>query len=136
MRMILTAVIGLLGGSFGAALVALVQFFVNRHDERKGKSDTIRGEIAAVRQSVDKLSAEVAMDRATSARIRILDFSDEVRHGVKHSKESFDQVNLDIDAYRRYCDGHKDYRNNRAVMAIANIERVYRECLKQQDFLD
>lgn len=134
--MIFTAIAALFSGSFGAAMVALVQFLVARHDEKKGKSDTIRGEIAAVKESVDRLSAEVAMDRATSARIRILSFSDEIRHGVRHSKESFDQVNLDIDAYRRYCDDHKDYRNNRAVMAISNIERVYRACLEKQDFLD
>lgn len=134
--MILTAITALLSGSFGAAIIALVQFLISRHDEKKGKSDTIKGEIAAVRKSVEKLSAEVAMDRATSARIRILSFSDEIRHGVRHSKESFDQVNLDIDAYRQYCDSHREYKNNRATMAIANIERVYQECLKKQDFLD
>lgn len=134
--MIWTAAAALLSGSFGAALVALIQFFVNRHDEKKGKNDTIKGEIAAVKKSVDKLAAEVAMDRATSARIRILQFSDEVRHGVKHSKESFDQVNLDIDAYKKYCETHKDYQNNRAKMAIANIEHIYAQCLASNAFLN
>lgn len=126
----------LLGGSFGAALVALVQFFVNRHDKKQDKTDAVGSEVAKLRKDVGKLSGELAEDRATNARIRILCFSDEVRHGVKHSKESFDQVNLDIDTYRRYCEDHPEYKNNRAVMAIANIERVYADCLREQDFLE
>ena len=131
-----TVFAALMGGSFGAALVALVQFFVNRHDQKKGKSNTLRDEMSELRKDVGKLANEMAEDRATNARIRILGFSDEVRHGVRHSKESFDQVNLDIDTYRRYCDDHPDYKNNRAVMAIANIERVYADCLRKQDFLE
>ena len=83
-----------------------------------------------------KLTGELAEDRATNARIRILRFSDEVRHGVLHSKESFDQVNLDIDTYHRYCEDHPEYKNNRAVMAIANIQRVYAKCLENNGFLD
>lgn len=126
----------LLGGSFGAALVALVQFLVSRHDKKKDKSDSVSAEVAGLRKDVGKLADELAEDRATNARIRILCFSDEVRHGVRHSKESFDQVNLDIDTYRRYCDGHPEYKNNRAVMAIANIERVYANCLREKDFLE
>lgn len=131
-----TVFAALMGGSFGAALVALVQFFVSRHDRKKDKSDTVRDEVAGLRKDVGKLADEMAEDRATNARIRILGFSDEVRHGVRHSKESFDQVNLDIDTYRRYCDDHPNYKNNRAVMAIANIERVYADCLREQDFLE
>ncbi len=131
-----TVFAALMGGSFGAALVALVQFFVNRHDQKKGKSNALKDDLSELRKDVGKLANEMAEDRATNARIRILCFSDEVRHGVRHSKESFDQVNLDIDTYRRYCDGHPNYKNNRAVMAIANIERVYADCLRKQDFLE
>lgn len=129
-------VAALMGGSFGAALVALVQFFVNRHDKKQDKSDAVSAEVAELRKDVGKLAGEIAEDRATNARIRILCFSDEVRHGVRHSKESFDQVNLDIDTYRRYCEDHPEYKNNRAVMAIANIKRVYAKCLEENSFLD
>ena len=41
----------------------------------------------------------------------------------------------DIDFYERYCRDHEDYRNNRAVHAIANISRVYDERLQKHDFL-
>lgn len=126
----------LIGGSFGAALVTFLQFLVNRHDRKKDKSDVVSEAVEGLRKDVSKLSGELAEDRATNARIRILCFSDEVRHGTRHSKESFDQVNLDIDTYRRYCNDHPDYKNNRAVMAIANIERVYADCLRKKDFLE
>ena len=119
----------LLSGSFGAALISLVQFLIKRRDSKDDKTD-------AVIAKVGQLQREFEEDRASNARIRILRFSDEVRHGVRHSKESFDQVNLDIDAYHRYCNSHPEYKNNRAVMAIANIESVYAKCLRENDFLE
>lgn len=125
-----------MGGAFGAALVSLFQFLLTRKDKKDEKKDEIRAAVTGIKYELDTLRDEIAEDRATDARIRILRFSDEVRHSVRHSKESFDQVNLDIDTYRRYCKEHPNYRNNRAVMAIANIERVYAECLRKQDFLE
>lgn len=125
-------VAALLGGAFGAKLLDLISFFVSRKDKKDSYMEAVDG----IRKDVGKLAGEIAEDRATNARIRILRFSDEVRHGVRHSKESFDQTNLDIDTYRRYCDDHPEYKNNRAVMAIANIERVYSDCLCTQDFLE
>lgn len=127
---------GLMSGAFGASLVSLIQFMITRKDKKDDKFDAIAADVAEIKNEQVSMRNEIAEDRATNARIRILSFSDEVRHNVRHSKESFDQINLDIDTYRRYCDGHPDYKNNRAVMAIANIERVYAECLRKQDFLE
>ena len=59
-----------------------------------------------------------------------------ILHKMRHSKEMFDQINEDIDAYRKYCDKHPEYKNNKAVMAIGNIEKVYGMCLEQHDFLE
>ena len=119
----------LFGGAFGAALVSLVQFLINRKDQKQDKIDAVISEVELMRKEFEE-------ERTSLARIRILRFSDEVRHGVRHSKESFDQVNLDIDTYHRYCNTHPDYKNNRAVMAIKNIENVYARCLRDNDFLE
>lgn len=127
---------GLMSGAFGASLVSLFQFFLARKDAKELKKDELAEAVTGIKTELDTMRNEIAEDRATDARIRILRFSDEVRHNVRHSKESFDQVNLDIDTYRSYCDAHPDYKNNRAVMAIANIERVYSECLRKNDFLE
>lgn len=40
----------------------------------------------------------------------------------------------EIDFYERYCKEHPEYENNRAVLAIQNIERVYSERLEKHDF--
>lgn len=132
MEQTVTIILSIFGGG---ALLTFLQYLITRHDEKKGKHKSIMDAIEAVRKDVDALRGEISEDRANNARIRILSFSDEVQRKMKHSKESFDQINSDIDTYRRYCDKHQEYKNNRAVMAIANIERVYAECLEEHDFL-
>ena len=68
-------------------------------------------------------------------RVRILTFADEIRRGVRHSKETFDQVLSDIDTYERYCADHPDFMNNKTVAAKAKILDVYDKCLGNNDFL-
>ena len=68
-------------------------------------------------------------------RRRVLDFNTEILRGNKHTEEDFVEVMLIIDRYEAYCRNHPDYRNNRAVHAIANISRVYDDRLKNNDFL-
>ena len=126
---IFSAVVG------GGALLSFIQFLINRHDAKSGKYAGITSALSEIKKDVDALRADIDRDRATDARIRILSFSDEILHSVRHSKESFDQVNSDIDAYRKYCDRNPQFKNNKAVMAIANIERVYESCLERNDFL-
>lgn len=72
---------------------------------------------------------------ATTARYRILRFNDEVLHGQHHTKEHFDQILGDITSYETYCSNHPEYENNKAVMAICNIKRVYQQCAADNEFL-
>lgn len=72
---------------------------------------------------------------AIDCRVRILTFADEIRRGMKHSKETFDQVLSDIDSYERYCAEHPDFMNNKTVAAKAKILEVYSECIDGNDFL-
>lgn len=132
-NVVLTVVLAVLGSS---GLSALITFLINRHDRRNDDKAEIIAKIDSLGNKIDAMEGKLEETRATEARIRILSFSDEVRHGVLHSKESFDQINSDIDSYRHYCKSHPDYENNRSVMAIANIERVYSERLERNDFLE
>lgn len=68
-------------------------------------------------------------------RMRILQFADELRRGIEHSEEFFDQVLDDITAYEHYCDTHAEYENSKAMAAIQKIERTYQERLDKNDFL-
>ena len=84
---------------------------------------------------VDILKREEELERARQARQRILRFNDEILFNKRHSKEHFDEILDDIDTYEAYCDSHENYENNKAVLAISTIREVYRECLKDHDFL-
>lgn len=84
---------------------------------------------------LDNHIQENIVDEVGQSRKRILRFNDELLHMEKHSKEHFIEILSDIDDYEHYCDFHPDYPNNRAVLAIENIKRIYAECLQDDDFL-
>ena len=65
----------------------------------------------------------------------ILHFNNELLRSIPHTKEEFIEILAKIDWYNDFCNDRKDYRNSRAVHAIANIERVYDERLQKHDFL-
>lgn len=118
----------------GGAGLAFLQFLITRHDEKK--KNTLMKAIEAVKKEVDELKGIVQKNQATTARTRILRFSDEILHKMRHSKEMFDQAMEDIDIYREFTSKNPDYKNGKATMAIENIERVYAMCLEQHDFLE
>lgn len=99
----------------------------------------LNGEVLEkVQKMEDKLDKHISDDDARHAdthRQRVLRFNDELIHGVHHSKEHFDDILVEIDDYERYCEGHPNYRNSRAVKAIANINRVYDDLLKTNGFI-
>ena len=80
---------------------------------------------------MDKLNES----EATNCRYRILRFDDEIRHKVKHTEEHFNQIIEDIDDYERYCSGHPNYKNSKAVSAIENTRRTYEKCRRENSFL-
>ena len=74
-------------------------------------------------------------NRADERRANILRFNNELVRELPHTREEFVEILADIDVYERYCREHPDYKNNRAVHAIANIGRVYDDRLKKHDFV-
>ena len=111
------------------AFFTFIQYLINRYDSRRSELKTIQKEITTIR-------GEIAENKVTTSRRRILDASDAILNtGVHHSKEWFDQLLDDIDNYDRYCVSHPDYRNSVAVSAIANIKRIYQQCLETSSFL-
>lgn len=85
-----------------------------------------------------KLDGHIEMDDRRTAdghRARILHFNNELLRDIGHTQEEFFEVLAEIDAYEDYCREHPEYPNNRAVLAIENIQEVYKERLKKRDFL-
>ena len=88
-----------------------------------------------VEKDVAEVKREVGESSAVTSRYRILRFDDEILHDVKHSKEHFDQILLDIDVYEKFCEEHPDFKNNLAVMAIKHIKEIYSKCSRENSFL-
>lgn len=95
----------------------------------------MNGELQTLKDKVDEAEDKADMDRAIIARVRILRFNDEILRPMRHSKESFDQALEDIDSYEHYCHEHPEFRNNKTVLSIKNIKKVYEKQLKTNDFL-
>lgn len=91
--------------------------------------------IAAIEKKLDEHIAADDKRDADRHRLEILRFNNELLRSIDHTKEEFIQVLAEIDAYKRFCEDHPDYPNNRAVLAIENIRENYRERLKKHDFL-
>ena len=92
--------------------------------------------VDGLEKNIKNLRAECEEREATKCRARILRFGDEILHNVKHSKEHFDQILLDITAYEQCCSTHPNFKNNVAVANINRINREYDECANNNGFLE
>ena len=92
--------------------------------------------VDSLERNVENLRNECEEREATKCRARILRFGDEILHNVKHSKEHFDQILLDITAYEQYCNTHPNFKNNVAIATINRINREYDECANNNGFLE
>lgn len=93
---------------------------------------------AAQKESRERLESHIKLDdrrEADKVRAGILQFNKELLRDIPHTQEEFVEVLDKIDWYHTFCKDNEDYKNGRAVHAIANIERVYDERLQKHDFL-
>lgn len=103
--------------------------------EMMDQVNDLQSEIKGMKTEIDTLKKEEEIERVRMARQRILRFNDEILFEKRHSKEHFDEILDDIDTYEEYCRTHEEYENNKAVLAIATIREVYKDCLKTHNFL-
>ena len=131
------------GGGLLVVLLTLVEFAPIKINPwsalAKAIGRAVNADVLRELKSVkDDLSDHIRMDDERNAdehRARILRFNNELLRDIPHTKEEFIDVLADIDFYEHYCDEHKDYKNTRAIHAIANICRVYDDRLREHDFL-
>lgn len=99
----------------------------------------INGEVLERMDRVEKTIADFKAERyehdAKSARAQILRFGDEILHGVKHSKEHFDECLRDCDMYEAYCKDHPDFANGVAAQTIRLVRGTYQTCMEEKSFL-
>lgn len=101
---------------------------VNRIDALDKQVDAI----SKKQEEMEHISDERA---AIACRVRILRFSDELRRGIDHSQESFEQTITDLDTYDAYCEAHPGFKNNKTVVAKDRILSAYKHCHEKNNFL-
>ena len=124
------------GGCLLLALMTIVQIAPIKINPWSWLAEAIGRAINA--EVIKKLDAHITMDDRRTAdghRARILHFNNELLRDIGHTQEEFFEVLAEIDAYEKYCREHPEYPNNRAVLAIENIQEVYKERLKKRNFL-
>ena len=99
------------------------------------KLESVQKELKDLGEKHNKLERRMDKDDADECRPRILRSADELRRDVKHSEEFFNQILDDISHYKLYCSDHPEYKNDKAVNAIAKIENVYQKCMDEDSFL-
>ena len=127
-------VMAVLGSS---VLTVIINRVFNILDRKKDKQDQIISEINEMKNELYKHIDDDEKHRADMCRARILRFSDELRRGISHSEESFNNILEDIDNYISYCTQHESvYINSKANAAIRNIKTTHDKCIRgEMDFL-
>lgn len=127
-------VMAVLGSS---VLTVIINRVFNILDRKKDKQNQIISEINEMRSELNKHIEDDEKHRADMCRARILRFSDELRRGISHSEESFNNILEDIDNYISYCTQHESvYINSKANAAIRNIKTTHDKCIRGElDFL-
>ena len=127
-------VMAVLGSS---VLTVIINRVFNILDRKKDKQDQIISEINEMKNELNKHIENDEKHRADMSRARILRFSDELRRGISHSEESFNNILEDIDNYISYCTQHESvYINSKANAAIRNIKTTHDKCIRGElDFL-
>lgn len=101
---------------------------------KKINGDVVQ-EVTALKKQIVEIKDTNDERDAINCRVRILRFGDELRRGIRHSQESYDQVLSDIDHYETYCGAHKDFKNNKTVVTASNIKFAYSQRLHDNNFL-
>lgn len=104
-------------------------------EEISEKLDAQGKKLNSLEEAFNRKNAEDQEKEAKSARRRILRTDDEIRIGIKHSKDFFDDVLRDIDSYEEYCENHPHFKNKCAESAINNVMACYEACKMENSFL-
>ena len=98
------------------------------------RMDSVDGKIAGIEQQISDIQDKQEVSEIKAARMRIQRFADEMYGDVKHSKEHFDLILMDITAYNNYCEAHPGFINEKTRVAQEVITDRYERCLRERSF--
>ena len=111
------------------------QFGKAANKEIIDRLDNVEKKIINIEERDSEQDKKVEEERAKAARRRILRCADEIRSKIRDSQEFFNDVLDDISFYKKYCKENPKFENEKAVIAIKQIEETYEKCHKEDDFL-
>lgn len=89
-----------------------------------------------IRKDIADLREDVDMQRLSSIRSLVLDFSNSCLNGRKHTKEEFDHILDENKNYEQLVSKYEDkIQNDVYKEAIEYIKRIYRKRMDRRDFL-
>ena len=130
-----TALVGIIGNII-LKIIDRVFALKDKKDETKSELESIweliRDEVKKRDNVMTKLTDQLndlkdsqKEQAAKSARLHILQFSDECRNGIEHSEGAFKNVLDSIDEYNEYCNAHDKFKNGYTVSAEAFIRATF-----------
>lgn len=106
------------------------------NQEMLDKLDVLDKRMSRLEEHDKEQDARDEEEKAKAARRRILRCADEIRlKTTQHSKEFFDEILSDITYYKTFCNTHREFRNEKAVLAISLVEKTYEQCVKENGFV-
>lgn len=91
--------------------------------------------VECLEKDVSDIRSNMQEQEAKNNRTKILRFGDEVLHGVKHSKEHFDEILNCITEYDKYCVTNPEFKNHLTEATIQHITEIYQDCIRENSFL-
>lgn len=110
--------------------------WINRRLDGLGQrlNASTNSQLSTLRADLDKHIHEADCREASRIRERILIFSAQLGRGWRHTEEMYVDILSDIDWYEEFCKNHPEYRNSRAVSAIAHVRADYQGRLPTHNF--
>lgn len=96
--------------------------------------DNLEETVSTVKTQIDDVAAKTEKTEVKAARMRIQRFADEMYGDVRHSREHFELILMDITQYNNYCDTHPGFINEKTRVAQSIITRKYEECMEERSF--
>ena len=132
---------------FGSGLIQIAPIKINpwswliqRVGREAGKE--LYEKLESLEEKVDDLDERVKAHEGqreeqenVGRRRRILRFADECRKNEKHSLEHFNEILDDISQYKKYCDWHPNFKNDKCAISVEFVEKAYKHCVETDDFL-
>ena len=126
-------------GSIGAAITGKKkitnQDISDSVQKLREESAEMKTAIIEIKEEAREHNEQNLEERAKNNRSKILRFDDELRIGIKHSYEYFEDILRTVHEYEDYCENHPKFKNRQAESAINHIQSAYDEAHENNSFI-